>query len=208
MAGNPTGGPDLFQICFRNDELIRRYGLCASSCLEYFYASPFYEHLGGKESLNEAVRDGNMHPGCVGVGRHDMPPGKSSVVVFRLVEHNQEAREPQFLPMHVMVVQRFIRKVVGARTQEENKEIFYCLGGTFYLAPSLARVINKRTSEAARLLQRHFDLSRELVAETRLKDKAENKPDVLNVQFQGSTVPPHSCFEAMQNVKRSLNMRL
>ena len=158
--------------------------------------------------MNEAVRDGNMHPGCVGVGRHDMPPGKSSVVVFRLVEHNQEALDPQFLPMHVMIVQRFIRKVVGARTQEENKEIFYCQGGTFYLAPNLARVVNKRRNDMNRLLQNHFELSRELVAETRLKDKAENKPDVLNVRFQSSEIPPHACFEAMQNVKRSLNMRL
>ena len=57
-AAAPASGPDLFQICFRNDELIRRLQLSAGSCLEYFYNSPFYEHCGGKESLNEAVRDG------------------------------------------------------------------------------------------------------------------------------------------------------
>jgi len=115
--------------------------------------------------LKKLLGDSKMPPDCMALGRHDMPPGKSSVVLFRLVEHNKEALEPQLLPMHVMVVQRFVRRVVGAKTEEEAREVFYCLGGTFYLAPSLARVVNKRTNETARCLQKHFDLSRELVGE-------------------------------------------
>eukprot|EP00438_Fugacium_kawagutii_P022932 Skav226769 [mRNA] locus=scaffold8:173589:177173:- [translate_table: standard] len=119
---------DLSHVSFANPDFLEKNGLTSNNVLEYFYTSPFYQHL-GPNSLNEQRRRGLQA---------EAQPGSHEFVVLAANEDAKEGR----VETCIFVIQRLQHPATP-------KETYYVVAGTVYQAPELSELFKSALCQSA-----------------------------------------------------------
>ncbi|KAJ1379102.1 mediator complex, subunit Med6 [Ochromonadaceae sp. CCMP2298] len=109
------------------------FGLSSDNILDYFYTSPFYDHL----TNNEIIRTQGVSP--------------SHLLEMTGMEYVFDP-ESSKLP-HLFVIRKQHRR---SRNNTEIKDIYYCLDGILYQAPTFFDLLKTRLAKASLQLLRSY----------------------------------------------------
>uniref|UniRef100_A0A7S3UIG9 Mediator of RNA polymerase II transcription subunit 6 n=1 Tax=Oxyrrhis marina TaxID=2969 RepID=A0A7S3UIG9_OXYMA len=122
---------DPHQWSWRDEAFLMREGLRVQNALEYFSHSEFYRFFDGQKSLLQMRRRGIDTVGLSGTD-------------FRIVYANIAAKVGE-VSGSLIVLQRVEVSSGGS----DAKEVFYIQGGTVFLSPTVASVLQGALSDAS-----------------------------------------------------------
>jgi hypothetical protein len=120
--------PDRLSEYYRDEFWLAAYPLNATSLLDYFAFSPFYD----KTCINERMKLHAME------ASHGRRTGVEYVV-------------KQTVSPELFIIERLDRR---SSTESVVLSVYYCLQGTIYQAPDLATLLSARVERAAHLLSK------------------------------------------------------